>query len=67
MRRKLYMATLTAVRCNPVIAAAYRRLRAAGKKPKVALVARMRKLLVILNAMVRSGRTWRDVEIAAST
>jgi len=52
------MATVAAIRCNPVIASFYRRLRAAGKPVKVALVACMRKLLVILNAMVREGRPW---------
>ena len=50
------MATLTATRWNPVIHAFYERLLAAGKLKKVALVACMRKLLTILNAMVRDGR-----------
>ena len=58
VRSVLYMATVAAIRCNPVIASFYRRLRAAGKPVKVALVACMRKLLVILNAMVREGRPW---------
>ena len=58
VRSVLYMATVAAIRCNPVIAGFYRRLRAAGKPVKVALVACMRKLLVILNAMVREGRSW---------
>lgn len=58
VRQVLYMATLTAVRGNLVIRAAYQRLRAGGKKPKVALVACMRKLLIILNAMMRDGRRW---------
>ena len=53
VRRVLYMATLTAVRRNPPIRAFYARLVAAGKLKKVALVACMRKLLCILNAMVR--------------
>lgn len=56
MRRALYMATLTATRHNPVIHAFYERLLAAGKLKKVALAACMRKLLTILNAMVRDGR-----------
>jgi transposase len=56
LRRTLYMATLTATRFNPVIRAFYERLVAAGKLKKVALVACMRKLLTILNAMVRDGR-----------
>ena len=58
IRRVLYMATLTAARYNPVIRAFYERLRAAGKLPKVALVACMRKLLTTLNAMVRTGKPW---------
>ena len=58
VRRVLYMATLTAVRYNPAIKAFYERLKAAGKLPKVALVACMRKLLTILNAMVRTGKPW---------
>jgi len=53
VRRVLYMATLTAIRCNPTIRAFYARLVAAGKLKKVALVACMHKLLRILNAMVR--------------
>lgn len=56
LRRTLYMATLTAARWNPVIRAFYERLLAAGKLKKVALVACMRKLLTILNAMVRDRR-----------
>ena len=53
VRRTLYMATLTAIRCNPVVRAYYLRLLAAGKVKKVAIVACMHKLLRILNAMVR--------------
>lgn len=58
VRGTLYMATLVATRFNPVIRTYYRRLRAAGKAPKVALVAAMRKLLCILNAMVRHNCAW---------
>lgn len=58
IRRVLYMATLTAARYNPGIRAFYERLKAAGKLPKVALVACMRKLLTMLNAMVRTGKPW---------
>lgn len=58
VRSALYMAALVAARHNPVIAAAYQRLRRAGKPPKVALVACMRKLLVILNAILRDRRPW---------
>ena len=56
IRHVLYMATLSAVRSNPVIRAFYQRLVDAGKAKKVALVACMRKLLTILNAMVRDNR-----------
>lgn len=58
VRRVLYMATLTASTRNPTIRAYYQRLIAAGKLPKVALVACMRKLLTTLNAMVRTGTHW---------
>jgi transposase len=60
VRHALYMATLTAIRCSPTLAAFYDRLRAAGKPPKVAHVACMRKLLVRLNAMVRTGTAWTE-------
>ena len=56
VRTVLYMATLTALRFNPVVRAFYTRLREAGKVKKVAIVASMRKLLTILNAMVRDGK-----------
>jgi transposase len=55
VRAVLSTATVAAVRYNPVVAAFYHRLRAAGKPAKVALTACMRKLLVILNAVVRHG------------
>jgi transposase len=58
VRRVLYMATLSAAFRNPVLKADYQRLLAAGKLPKVALVACMRKLLTTLNAMVRSSSKW---------
>ena len=58
VRRVLFMAALVASRHNPVIKAFYQRLLAAGKPKKVALVACMRKLLTILNAMVRTGKPW---------
>ncbi len=58
VRAVLYMATLSAVRCNPVLRACYQRLRAAGKLKKLALVACMRKLLTILNAMVKHQTPW---------
>lgn len=58
VRSALYMATLVATRFNPVIRVFYQRLRAAGKKAKVALTACMRKLLTILNAMLKSHTVW---------
>ena len=59
VRATLYMATLAAVRTNPTITGFYRRLRQAGKPGKVALTACMRKLVVILNAMLRERASWR--------
>ena len=58
VRHVLYMAALVASRHNPVIKVFYNRLVAAGKPKKVALVACMRKLLTILNAMVKGGKSW---------
>jgi transposase len=58
VRTALYMAAVTAAHHNPVIRVFYRRLRAAGKPAKVALTACMRKLLTILNAMMRAGTHW---------
>jgi transposase len=59
VRSAMYMATLVATRYNPVIRAQYQRLLAAGKRKKVALVACARKLLTILNAMMRNDQPWR--------
>lgn len=59
IRATLYMAALVASRFNPVIRAFYQRLRAAGKAKKVALTACMRKLLIILNAMLKHRTPWR--------
>jgi transposase len=58
VRTVLYMATISAIRCNPDIRAFHARLVASGKKPKVAITACMRKFLTILNAMVRSNTPW---------
>jgi transposase len=58
VRKILYMATLSASRHNPVIRIFYERLIKAGKKKKVAIVACMRKLLTILNAMLRDRKHW---------
>lgn len=62
VRSVLYMATLSAIRHNSVIKAFYQRLLDKGKLKKVALTACMRKLLVILNTMVRSGQDWSPAE-----
>jgi len=64
LRATLYMATLVAVRHNPVLQAFYERLLAAGKAKKVALTACMRKLLTVLNAMVKHQTPWQPREVA---
>ena len=64
VRAALYMATLVATRHNPIIRAFYERLRADGKAKKLAITACMRKLLVILNAMLASGTSWRTAQPA---
>jgi len=66
VRTALYMATVSAITHNPPIRAAYRRWRAAGKLPKVALVAAMHKLLIHLNAMLKHQASW-DPTPAAMT
>jgi len=58
VRATLYMAALVATRHNPILRVFYRRLRAAGKPAKVALVATMRKLLTIVNTMVKQQTHW---------
>ena len=65
MRSAFYMACLSATRHNPVIKRFYERLIAKGKEPKVALTACMRKLLSILNAMLRNKEPWRMVNLHA--
>jgi transposase len=60
LRTTLYMATVSALRYNPVIRAFYQRLVSAGKAKKLAITACMRKLLTILNAMVRDNTTWNE-------
>lgn len=57
-RRVLYMAILTAVRFNPVLKIFYQRLIAAGKKPKVALIAAMRKMVIIINTLLQKKEVW---------
>jgi transposase len=59
VRCAIYMATLSAIRCEPGIKAFYQRLRQAGKKPKVAIVAAMRKLVTLLNVLLQRNETWR--------
>ena len=64
VRAVLYMATVSATRANPAIRAFYQRLLAAGKRPKVALTACMRKLLILCNALCKPETLW-DPTIAA--
>ena len=66
VRTTLYMATLVATKWNPVIAGFYHRLLIAGKRKKVALVACMRKLLTILNAMVQHKTQWQELRSITS-
>ena len=65
VRAVLYMGALAATRANPVIRGFFERLRAAGKPAKVALTACMRKLLTILNSMVRHQAPWREQAMLA--
>lgn len=58
IRKVLYMATVAAIRCNPVLKRFYASLKTAGKPSLVAITACMRKLIVILNAMMRDNRPW---------
>jgi transposase len=63
IRTVLYMAMMSAMQCNPVFKANYQKLLAAGKPKKVAIIACVRKMVVILNSMVREGKMW-DVKSA---
>lgn len=65
VRRSLYLATIVAIRHNPPLRDVYQRLLTLGKPKKVAIVACMRKLLVVLNAMKRDGTPW-NPELAAT-
>lgn len=67
IRSVLYMAALVGSRHNPVLSAFYQRLLSHGKAKKVALAACMRKLLLLLNAMVRSNTPWRPTSAVATT
>lgn len=58
VRHALYMATVSAIKCNPVIGGFFRRLRALGKPGKVALIAAMHKLVVILNTIMKTQQPW---------
>jgi len=60
VRRVLYMAAIVALRHNPTIKAFYQRLKAKGKESKVAIVACMRKLLTILNLLVKTDQEWQN-------
>ena len=62
MRKALFMGALVAVKHNPALKAFYERLDAAGKEKMVALIAVARKLLTILNAIVRDGKPWTETE-----
>lgn len=67
VRAVLYMAAIVAIRHNPVLRAFYERLLAAGKPKKVAIVAAMRKLLTILNAMLRDPAVWNAAKHVTTT
>ena len=67
VRSALHMATLSAIRFNPVIKVFYDRLLAAGKPKKVAMTACAHKMLRIINAMTRTGQPWNDQYHAASS
>ncbi|CAK2039445.1 transposase [Vibrio crassostreae] len=58
VRTVLYMAMMSAMQCNPVFKATYQRLLDAGKPKKVAIIACVRKMVVILNSMLRDGVLW---------
>ena len=60
IRTVLYMAMLSAIQCNPAMMNFYNRLVANGKHKKIALTACMRKMMTILNAMVRDGKAWQE-------
>lgn len=60
VRAALYMAAVSAARCNPDLKAFYARLRARGKEAKLALTAVMRKLIVLASALIRENRTWTE-------
>ena len=57
-RQALYMPAVSAISCNPDLARKYRQLCSAGKPPKVAITAVMRKLLLLANALIAKDKTW---------
>lgn len=61
VRRVLFLAAMSGVQHNPILATFHQRLKAAGKAPKVALIAALRKLVTILNAMIKAGQTWAPI------
>jgi transposase len=63
VRRILYLAALSATRCNADMKAFYARLRTAGKAPKVALIAVARKLVILANTLLREDRTWQPTVV----
>jgi transposase len=63
VRSVLYMGALTAIRCNPLIRAFAKKLQDKGKRPKVVHVAAMRKLLSLINVMVRDGLRWDELNV----
>jgi len=58
IRTVMFMGMMSAMQCNPVFKVTYQRLVAAGKPKKVAIIACLRKMVVMLNAMVRDGQYW---------
>ena len=64
VRTVLYMAMMSAMQCNPVFKATYQRLLAAGKPKKVAIIACVRKMSVILNSMLRNGVMWDAITVS---
>ena len=62
VRRFLYMATIVAIRHNETIKSFYQRLKAKGKESKVAIVACMRKLLTIVNLLIKNNEVWKNAE-----
>nr|WP_252737904.1 IS110 family transposase [Marinobacter salexigens] len=60
VRTVMFMAMLSSIQCNPVFKRFYEHLKAQGKIPKVALIACMRKMIVVLNTMVKNQEPWRE-------